>query len=42
MPQSHTDNEKEKNEFTPRFVFSLNNKNRKDYMQDGTEDKAYE
>ena len=42
MPHSHADNKEEEYEFTPRFMFSLHNQDRKDDVQGRTQDKTYE
>ena len=42
MPHGNADNEEEENEFTPRFMFSLHNQDRKDYVQDCAQNKTYE
>jgi len=42
VPHGNADNEEEEYEFTPRFLFSLHNQDRKDYVQCRTQDKTYE
>src|SRR4030067_1790997 len=42
VPHGNADNEEEEYEFTPRFMFSLHNQDRKDYVQGSTQDKTYE
>ena len=42
VPHGNADDEEEEYEFTPRFLFSLHNQDRKDYVQCRTQDKTYE
>ncbi len=42
VPHSHTDNQEEEYEFTPRLLFSLYDQDRENYVQDGAQDKTNE